>query len=85
LSTPSTAVRSPDPSKSETVVAIRQARTRLTALSLRRLKEGVFRLELQLIEAMVTDGVDLAKVQTVASAARCIEVLDVLQVTARER
>lgn len=44
-----------------------------------------FKLELQLIESMVTDGIDLAKIQAVSHAARCLEVLDVLQVTARER
>jgi hypothetical protein len=30
-------------------------------------------------------GIDLAKVQAVSHAARCLEVLDTLQVTARER
>jgi hypothetical protein len=48
-----------DPTKSETVVAIRASVARLSPLTLRRLREGLFRLELQLIEDMVIAGIDV--------------------------
>jgi hypothetical protein len=57
----------------------------LTAVALRRLREGVFRLELQLVEDMVAGGIDMAKVRALSHCARTLDVLDVLSVTARER
>jgi hypothetical protein len=53
----------------------------LTAVALRRLREGVFRLELQLVESMVAGDIDMAKVRALSHCSRALEVLDVLQVT----
>jgi hypothetical protein len=61
-----------DQTKSPAVIAIRQTRTRLTAFALRRLREGVFRLELQLVESMVPDGIDMAKVRALSHCARAL-------------
>jgi hypothetical protein len=55
-------VTAADHSKSETVVAIRQSVARLSPLTLRRLREGLFRLELQLVDDMIVGGVDVARV-----------------------
>jgi hypothetical protein len=74
-----------DPTKSPTVVAIREACARLTAGSLRRLKESLFKLQLSLIEDMIVGGINVSKVAAVSHCARAIEAVDVLQVTGRER
>jgi hypothetical protein len=52
---------------------------------LRRLLEEVFKLELTLIEGMITGGINIARVAAVAHCARALEVLEVLQVGAGER
>jgi hypothetical protein len=83
LTTPSP--RSPDLTKSPTVVAIREARQRLTASSLRRLREGLFRLELQLVEDMVTDGIDVPRVTALSHCARALDVVEKLKAGTRER
>lgn len=82
---PTPAARAPDPTKSETVVAIRASVAKLTPLTLRRLKENLFALELQLVTDMVEGGVDLLRVQGLSHCARCIEVVDQLQNGVRER
>jgi hypothetical protein len=71
LATPSH--RPPDSTKSPTVVAIRETRARLTAVSLRRLREGLFKLELQIVEDMVTSGLNRAKVRALSHCARALE------------
>jgi hypothetical protein len=80
-----TAARAPDPTKSETVQQIRASVARLSPLSLRRLREGLFRLVLQMIEEMITGGIDPMRVQAVSHCARAIEVVDQLQSGVRER
>ena len=65
--------------------AIRASRAKLTALSLRRLREGLFKLELELLQDMVTGGINIARVTALSHCAHAIEVVDVLKVTARER
>lgn len=75
---PSPAVRA-DHTKGDTVQAIRAAVTRLSPISLRRLREGLFKLQLQLLEDMVVSGIDVPKVQAVSHCARAIEVVDQLQ------
>ena len=72
---PSPAVRA-DHTKGDTVQAIRAAVTRLSPISLRRLREGLFKLQLQLLEDMVVSGIDVPKVQAVSHCARAIEVVD---------
>jgi hypothetical protein len=52
---------------------------------LRRLREGLFRLELRLIEDMIEGGVDVLRVRSISDCARCIEVVDQLQGGLRER
>ena len=80
-----TAARAPDPTKSETVIAIRAAVAKLSPLTLRRLREGLFKLELQLVSDMIEGGVDVVRVRAVSDCARCIEVVDQLQGGMRER
>jgi hypothetical protein len=77
--------RSPRINKSPTANAIRETRAKLTGTSLRRLREGLFKLQLQLIQDMVTGGVNIARVAAVSDCARALEVVEVLQVGARER
>jgi hypothetical protein len=78
-------VSRPSPDKSETVVAIRAAVARISPLSLRRLKENLFALELRLVDDMITGGVDVMRVQALSHCARAIEVVDSLQAGVRER
>jgi hypothetical protein len=78
-------LRPPDINKSPTASAIRETRAKLTGTSLRRLREGLFKLQLQLLHDMVTSGVTIAKVATVAHCRAALEVVEVLQVGARER
>ena len=77
--------RPPDSSKSPTANAIRETRARLTQLSLRRVREGLYRLELQLIEELVTGGIDVPRVTALSHCARALEVVEMLQTGARER
>jgi hypothetical protein len=77
--------RPPDINKSATANAIRETRARLTVTALRRLREGLFKLELSLIEDMIASGIDISKVTSVSHCARVLEVVEMLQVTARER
>jgi hypothetical protein len=65
--------------------ATRASRAKLTALSLRRLRGGLFKLELELLQDMVTGGINIARVTALSHCAHDIEVVDVLKVTARER
>jgi hypothetical protein len=51
----------------------------------RRLREGLFHLELQLLQDMVTGGIDISRVTALSHCAHAIEVVDVLKITARER
>lgn len=74
-----------DRTKSPTVVEIRASVARLSPISLRRLREGLFRLELQLIEDMIVSGIDIPKVTAIAHCARAIEAVDQLQGGLRER
>lgn len=55
MPTPATRV---DLTKSDTVQQIRATAARISPLSLRRLREGLFKLQLQMIEDMITGGVD---------------------------
>lgn len=75
----------PDTSKSETVAAIRASVAKLTPLSLRRLKENLFALELKLVGDMIEGGVDILRVQALSHCSRAIEVIDQLQNGVRER
>ena len=77
--------RAPHISKGPVPTAIRASRAKLTALSLRRLREGLFKLELELLQDMVTGGINIARVTALSHCAHAIEVVDVLKVTARER
>jgi hypothetical protein len=77
--------RGPDVNKSPTANAIREKRALLTITSLRRLRERLFKLELELLEQMVTGGIDIPRVTALSHCARAIEVVDVLQTGARGR
>jgi hypothetical protein len=77
--------RSPAINKSPTANVIRSTRAALTGTSLRRLREGLFKLELQLVEQMVVGGIDISRVTALSHCARALEVVEVLQTTARER
>jgi hypothetical protein len=81
---PTPAVRV-DRTKSDTVVAIRASVAKLSPLTLRRLREGLFRLELQLVGEMIAGGVDVPRVTALSHCARAIEVVDLLQSGVRER
>jgi len=74
-----------DPTKSETVVVIHASVARLSPITLRRLREGLFRLELQLIEDMVITGIDVPKVTAISHVCGTIEAVDQLAVGRRER
>jgi hypothetical protein len=74
-----------DSAKGPVRTAIRASRAKLTALSLRRLREGLFKFELELLQDMVTGGINLARVTALSHCARAIEVVDVLKLTNRER
>ena len=74
-----------DQSKSETAIAIRASVARLSPISLRRLKENLFRLELSLVEDMITGGVDPMRCQAISHCARTIEVVEQLQGGLRAR
>jgi hypothetical protein len=45
----------------------------------------LFKLELELLQDMVTGGINIARVTALSHCAHAIEVVDVLKVTARER
>jgi hypothetical protein len=77
--------RAPDPSKSETAVAIRSTRAALTGTPLRRLRERLFELELSLITDMVRSGIDVPRIMALSHTVRALEVVETLQTTARER
>jgi hypothetical protein len=74
-----------DPTKSPTVVAIHEAGARLTAGSLRRLREGLFRLDLQLVTDMSQGGIDGPRVTVLSHCARAFEAVETLQAGTRER
>jgi hypothetical protein len=76
---PSPAARAPDPSKSPTVIAIRETRAKLTTITLRRLREQLFRLELSLLEQMVESGVNLELVAVTANTAKVLETIERLE------
>jgi hypothetical protein len=78
-------VTAADPSKSETVVAIRGSVARLSPITLRRLKEGLFRLELQLVDDMIVGGVDVARVTALSHCCNAIAAVDQLQSGVRKR
>jgi hypothetical protein len=71
--------RSPDPSQSPTVKAIRETRAKLTTITLRRLREQLFRLELSLLEQMVERGVNLELVAVAANTAKVLETIERLE------
>jgi hypothetical protein len=71
--------RSPDSSKSPTVTAIRATRARLTPITLRRLREQLFKLELELLEQMIERGVDLTLVAVVANTTKVLEAIERLE------
>jgi hypothetical protein len=77
--------RAPDSSKSETANGIRATRAKLTGYALRRLREELFKRQLLLLQDMVRDGVDSARVMAVSHCARALEVVETLQLGARER
>jgi hypothetical protein len=77
--------RPPDINKSLTANAIRETRAKLTGSALRRLREGLFKLELTLIEDLITGGLSIPKVAAISHCACALEVIEVLQVGARER
>jgi hypothetical protein len=69
--------RAPDSSKGPVPTAIRASRAKLTALSLRRLREGLFKFELELLHDMVAGGINIARVTALSHCAHAIEVVDV--------
>jgi hypothetical protein len=71
--------RSTDSSKSPTVIAIRATRAKLTTITLRRLREQLFRLELSLLEQMVESGVNLELVAVAANTAKVLETIERLE------
>jgi hypothetical protein len=77
--------RPPDASQSPTVKALREARLRLTSVSLRRLRERLFKLQLELLEELAAGDISIPKVTAVSHCARTLEVVERLQVTARSR
>ena len=81
---PTPAVRT-DRTKSETVTQIRATVARLSPMSLRRLRVSLFKLELQLIEDMITGGIDPMRCQAISHVCRTIEVVDMLSGGLRER
>ena len=74
-----------DRTKSETVTQIRATVARLSPLSLRRLKENLFALELQLVNDMIIDGVDVLRVQALSHCCDAIAAVDQLQGGLRAR
>jgi hypothetical protein len=77
--------RSPDSAKRPTVVEIRTIGLKLTMLSLRTLREDVFKLQLSLLQQMVEGGVDPQRIAAIAHCATVISTVETLQSGARER
>jgi hypothetical protein len=75
----------PDVNKGPTANAIRATRARLTPITLRWLREDLFRLELSLLEQKVENGVDLTVVAVLANTSKVLETIDQLQTGTRER
>ena len=63
----------------------RASRAKLTMLSLRRLREELFRLQLQSIQDMIVGGVDVSKLAEPSHCATATAAIDTLQGTAPER
>jgi hypothetical protein len=82
---PPASIRSPDSTKRPTVVEIRSIGKKLTTISLRKLREDVFKLQLSLLQQMVEGGVDPHRIAVVADCARVISTVEMLQSGARER
>ena len=74
-----------DPTKSETVLEIRDRVARLSPVSLRRVREDLFRLELRLVGDMIESGVDIPRATAISHVCRTIDAIDQLQAGARER
>jgi hypothetical protein len=85
VTSPSFSVRSPDSTKRPTVVEIRATRAKLTMLSLQKLREDVFRLQLSLLQQMVEGGVDPKRIEAIAHCAQVISTVETLQGATRER
>jgi hypothetical protein len=66
-------------------MAIRAAVAKLSPLSLRRLREGLFKLQLQLIEDMITTSIDVPKVTAITHVCRTIDAVDMLSSDLRAR
>ena len=71
--------------KNPTVVAIRESRAKLTGPDLRRLREGLFKLQLLFIERMVEGGVETAFVAGLADCTAALAAIERLETTTRER
>jgi hypothetical protein len=82
---PAALPRSPDSTKRPTVVEIRSIGKKLTTISLRRLREDIFKLELSLLSQMVEGGVDAHRLAAVSHCTAAISAIEVLQSGARER
>jgi hypothetical protein len=85
VTSPSSSVRSPDSSKRPTVVEIRTIGRKLTTISLRKLREDVFKLQLSLLQQMIEGGVDPHRIAAIAHCAQVISTVEMLQSGARER
>jgi hypothetical protein len=77
--------QAPLPRDLDNPAAIRPSRVKLTMLSLRRLREELFPLQLQSIQDMIVDGVDVSKIVELSHCATAIAAIDTLQCTAHER
>lgn len=75
----------PLPRDLDNPAAIRASRAKLTMLSLRRLREELFRLQLQSIQDMIVGGVEVSKIAELSHCATAIAAIDTLQRTAHER
>jgi hypothetical protein len=77
--------QAPLPRDLDNPAAIRASRAKLTMLSLRRLREELFRLQLQSIQDMIVGGVNVSKIAELSHCATAIAAIDMLQGTAHER
>jgi hypothetical protein len=67
------------------VQQIRAATARISPLSLRRLREGLFKLELQIIEDMITGGIDPVRVTALSHYCNAIAAVEMLSGDLRTR
>jgi hypothetical protein len=76
--------QAPLPRDLDNPAAIRASRTKLTMLSLPRLRGELFRLQLQSIQDLIVGGVDVSKLAELSNPT-AIAAIDTLQGAAHER